>query len=359
MAVSFLHFRETPPPERVLRYSIPAPEKAAIHTFAISSDGHYLAIAAASEGKQQLWIRPLDTLAAQVLRGTEYATYPFWSPNSQSIGFFADGKLKRIDVNGGPAQTLCDAPNDRGGTWNRDGIIVFAPGNNGQLQRVAAVGGVPATATKLESNGNHRYPVFLPDGLRFFYISGQGVQLASLDSQSTRQVLADRSSIAWLPAPPGGRNGHLLFARENTLMVQPFDEKTLQPAGDLFPVAEQVSIGPQANHAQNSISSNGVMVYSGGSGFGENQLAWYDRAGKPLGNVGAPALIEGIALSPDERTVAWLRKGATSSAGIWLHDLVRGVDTRFTYDANNHEPVWSPDGRHIVYYSGRPGTADL
>jgi hypothetical protein len=283
MAVSFLHFRETPPPERVLRYSIPAPEKAAIHTFAISPDGHYLAIAAESEGKQQLWIRPLDTLAAQVLRGTEYATYPFWSPNSQSIGFFADGKLKRIDVNGGPAQTLCDAPNGRSGTWNRDGIIVFAPGNNGQLQRVAALGGVPTTATKLESNGNHRYPVFLPDGRRFFYISGQGVQLASLDSQSTRQVLADRSSIAWLPAPPGGRNGHLLFARENTLMAQPFDERTLQPAGDLFPVAEQVSIGPQANHGQNSISSNGVMVYSGGSGFGENQLAWYDRAGKPLG----------------------------------------------------------------------------
>jgi hypothetical protein len=172
-------------------------------------------------------------------------------------------------------------------------------------------------------------------------------------------VLAGRSSFAWLPAPAGSRNGYLLFARENTLMAQAFDEKTLQSAGDLFPVAEQVSIGPQTPHVQASISSNGVLVYWGGGGLGENQLAWYDRTGKPLGSVGAPASIENLALSPDERTVALTRRGSSTGADIWLHELARGADTRFTYDANNHQPVWSPDGRRIAYYALRSGLPDL
>jgi serine/threonine protein kinase/Tol biopolymer transport system component len=361
LAVSFVHFRETTPTERVLRYSIAVPEKSRIDTFAVSPDGHYLAIAAAGTGKRQLWVRPMETLAAQPLRGTEDATYPFWSPDSRSVGFFAEGKLKRIDVNGGPAQTLCDASVGRGGTWSRDGVIVFSVAT-GALQRVAAVGGVPAAVTKLEGTGSHRFPEFLPDGRLFLYYnsSGQGgVYVASLDSQSTRKVLADRSSFAWLPAPAGSRNGYLLFARETTLMAQPFDEKTLQPAGDLFPVAEQVSIGPHTPHAQASISSNGVLVYWGGGGFGENQLAWYDRTGKPLRSVGAPASIENLALSPDERTVALTRRGSSTGADIWLHELARGADTRFTYDANNHQPVWSPDGRRIAYYSLRSGLPDL
>src|SRR5439155_24317925 len=138
LVLAFLYFRQSPAPvERTLRYSIAAPEKTRIHTFALSPDGHYLAIAAQGDSKQQLWVRALDTLVAQALRSTDGATYPFWSPDSRSIGFFAEGKLKRIAVDGGPAQTLCDAPSGRGGTWNRDGVIVFAATGTSGLQRVA------------------------------------------------------------------------------------------------------------------------------------------------------------------------------------------------------------------------------
>src|SRR5439155_20862067 len=166
-------------------------------------------------------------------------------------------------------------PVGRGGTWNREGVIVFAPTNSGGLQRVAAVGGVPTPVTRIDGPGDHRFPKFLPDGRRFLYLFTQGpeekrgVYVASLDSEPARRVLADTSSPAWLPGPAGSKDGHLLFVREGTLMAQPFDAKTLQPSGDLFPVAEQVSVGPQQNHVQASISGNGVLIYWGGSGFGE------------------------------------------------------------------------------------------
>jgi serine/threonine protein kinase len=368
LAVGFLHFRETPPTERVLRYSIQAPEKSHIHTFALSPDGRYLAISQEVEGKTQLWVRPLDTLAAQALPGTGDATYPFWSPDSRSIGFFGAGKLKRIDVNGGPVQTLCDATTGRGGTWNRDGVIVFAPSNDGGLQRVAAVGGVPAPVTKIDGPGAHRFPVFLPDGRRFLYLSTEGpqdkvgVHVGSLGSEPTRQVLADQSSAAWLP-PQSSGNGYLLFLRKNTLMAQPFDSRILQSAGDMFPVAEPVSSGPVRNHALASISGNGVLVYWSGSRFGLIQLAWYDRGGKALGNVGPPANTGHFALSPDEKVVAVPRRSGgrgDTNMDIWLHELTRGVDTRFTFHASrNAAPVWSPDGRRIVFGSTRTGYSNL
>src|SRR5439155_4676879 len=289
LVLTFLYVRQSPPIERVMRYSIQAPEKTRIDTFAVSPDGRYLAIAA-GEGKRQLWIRPLDTVAPQPLRGTDGATYPFWSPDSRSIAFFAEGKLKRIAVDGGPAQTVCDALAGRGETWSPAGVIVFAAANGGPLLRVAAVGGVPTPATRIDGAGSHRYPHFLPDGRRFLYLfmsmggGGEpGIYVASLDSQPPRRLLADRSSMEWLQ-PPGARNGYLLLVRESTLMAQPLDSKTLQPAGDLFPVAERVSIGPHPSHALASISGNGVLVYWSGGSFGENQLAWYDRSGKRLGN---------------------------------------------------------------------------
>ncbi|MBI3694947.1 MAG: serine/threonine-protein kinase [Acidobacteria bacterium] len=214
LVLAFLYFGETPPAERVMRYSVPAPEKASIHSFAISPDGRYLAIAATAQGKRYLWVRALDALQPQLLPGTEEAANPFWSPDSRWIGFFAQGKLKKIAVSGGPAQTLCDAAAGRGGAWNRDGVILFAPSPTGPLFRVSAVGGVPVQVAKAEGGGTHRNPVFLPDGRRFLYqVTGgtadkAGVHVASLDGVAPRRVLADISNVAY--APPAARGANLL-----------------------------------------------------------------------------------------------------------------------------------------------------
>ncbi len=367
-ALAFLHFRGAPTgPEggpRVLRYSISPPEKTSIHSFAISPDGRSVAMAASAEGKRQLWLRALDAVQPQALAGTDEAQYPFWSPDSRWIGFFAQGKLRKIAASGGPAQTLCDAQDGRGGAWNRDGVIVFAPSPGAtSLHRVAAVGGMSTPVTKTERSP-HRFPVFLPDGRRFLYQDSRaaeekrGMLLGSLDSQPARRLLADNSNAAWVPPAAGSENAHVLFIRESTLMAQPVNPKTLQPAGELFPVAEQVSLWLNG-WAPVSASENGVLVYRAGSGGGGTQLSWHDRAGKELGKVGAPGQFWGFALSPDEKMVAVPRLTG-AGADIWLQEPARGVDTRFTFHASlNHQPVWSPDGRRIVFSSNRGGRSDL
>ena len=173
MPANILHFRETPPPEQTLRYTITAPENSTVHSLAISPNGRTLVIAAAVNGKQQLWLQPMDALQAQPMPFTEDVTYPFWSPDSRSIGFFAQSKLKRVAASGGPAQSLCDVPLGLGGSWNRDDIIVFSPNVSGiSIQRVPAAGGVPADVT--ESKGNLRHPVFLPEGRLSRGTAGRG-----------------------------------------------------------------------------------------------------------------------------------------------------------------------------------------
>jgi serine/threonine protein kinase len=243
---SFLYLRGTTRAGPVLRYSITAPENTTnLHSFAISPDGHLVAIAATVNGKRQLWLRPLDAFGARPMPGTEDATYPFWSPDSRYIGFFSQGKLKKVPASGGPPQSLCDVIDGRGGTWSRQDVIVFSPNTTPggvNLQRVLASGGAPADVTK--SKGNLLFPVFLPDSRHFLYLvigspeqpgapnaAGSGVYVASLDGNENRRVLADNSSVA-LTA------GTLLFIRENTLMAQHFDEASGIPEGEVFPVAE-------------------------------------------------------------------------------------------------------------------------
>jgi eukaryotic-like serine/threonine-protein kinase len=358
--LGFVHFRETPPAERTLRYTIALPENGGVHSLAISPDGRYVVIAPAA-GKRQLWLRPLDALQAQPMPTTEDATYPFWSPDSRYIGFFAQGKLRKIAVSGGPSQSLCDASGGRGGTWNRDDVILFSPGfNENVIRRVSAAGGVPSDVTK--TSLPVLFPTFLPDGRHFLYVTvasaaeQNGIYVASLDGKENRRVLPDASSPVFAPAA-GGDTGRLLFVRENNLMALPFNAGSRQASGDVFPVAEGVSL-VQNNFEPVSVSESGVLLYwSGGSnsGAGSNQIVWFDRSGKLL----EPALPQRGArmpsISPDEKMIAFARRTGTSE-DIWLRDLVRGTDRRFTSDpSQNLNPFWSPKGDRIVYRSNRGG----
>ncbi len=355
-ALAFIHFRETPPPEQTLRSSITLPENSTVHSLAISPDGRTLVIAAAVNGKRQLWLRSMDALQAQPMAFTDDAMLPFWSPDSRYIGFFAQGKLKKVAASGGPSQSLCDAPQGAGGSWNRDDVIVFAPDPTASFQRVAAAGGVPTDVTK--KMGFELYPVFLPDGRHFLYASlgapeATGIFVGSLDGKENRRVLADGSGAVFAPSARSNRNGHILFVRQNTLMAVPFDPVSAQIAGDVFPLADGVPLSGLA-YLPSTVSENGVLLYStGAAGGGASQLGWYDRTGKSLGPVGAPGSAY-AALSPDEKSVVYVRQ-ASVGTDLWVRDLNRGTETRFTSDGSNVIPFWSPRSDRIVFSSNRKG----
>jgi eukaryotic-like serine/threonine-protein kinase len=362
-ALAWTHFRETPPVDRVLRYSMDPPDKSSVHSFAVSPDGRMLAIAGTVQGKGHLWLRPLDTLQAQLLAGTDAAQYPFWSPDSRYIGFFAQGKLKKIAAAGGPAQSLCDAPLGRGGSWALDGTILFAPAPDSGLQRVSSAGGIPVVVTPKPKTSD-RFPALLSDGRHFVHIvtgtpEESGIHLGALDGKENRRLIADASSATYVPPAPGQRIGYLLFLRDSTLMAQPVDTRNLQLTGEMFPVAEHISFGANNNFAPVAASSNGVLVYQAGRAIVGAQMIWTDRAGKTLGQPSPPGGYWDLSLSPDEKTVA-ISKLDGANTDIWLHDIGRGTDTRLTFAAMNAASVWSPKSDRIAFASTRNGsTPDL
>jgi Tol biopolymer transport system component len=366
VALAVIHFGKTGTERQVIRAFIPVPEKS---TFAfigdrtgplmISPDGTRLVFSVrAPDGKQQLWLRPLRSDSAQPLAGTEGATHPFWSADSRSVAFFAEGKLKKIDAAGGPEQVLCDALDGRGGSWNREGTILFAPTFNGPLYEVYAGGGTPAQVTHLEEGENsHRYPHFLPDGRHFLYLARStqgvipGIYVGSLDSKEKKMLLHNRSNVIY--APPG----YLLFVRENTLMAQAFDTKNLSIHGDATPIGQGVLVNEPYSRSILSASDNGVLAYGGAGAPQPSQLRWLDRTGKRVGTVGEPGASSNPRLSPDGTKLA-VAIGDVSRAAtdIWVYDLVSGGRTRLTFDPSlNYEPIWSPDGKQIVFSSARRG----
>jgi len=377
-AVSFIHFRETPAAARPARFFVLPPEKASFGTapqvVTVSPDGTRLAFQASSVGGAgtQLWVRPLDSLSAQPLPGTENAGQQFWSWDSRYIAFYADGKLKKIAVAGGPAQVLCDFTGGGHGSWNRDGVILASGlasgigpniGGSTPIYRVSSAGGAPVAVTtvdKEQGETTHAWPHFLPDGNHFLYLAlnsdtaKSAIRVGSLDSKETKLLLNDQSFAMY--APPG----YLLFQRDGTLMAQPFDAAALVLTGDAFPIAEQVQTNTANGRTAFDVSENGVLVYRSSGGL-NTQLAWFDRSGRELSRIGEPGGYVSPKLSPDGKRVAVYRTTGVGTPGdIWINDLARNTQTRLTFDAaDDSVPLWSPDGSRIVFTSTRNNSFGL
>lgn len=368
VVLAFLYL-QVPSNERTsLVAFIPAPAKTTYHSYGfaagpvtVSPDGKMIAFTALSdEGKAMIYLRPLDAVKASPLPGTEQGYYPFWSPDSRWLGFFSfgTGKLKKIDIAGGPPVTICDAPNGRGGTWNVDGTILFTPNANNALVQVSAAGGVPTEVTHLDSSRNessHRWPVFLPDGKHFLYYSrtasfgaeaeGDALFVASLDLK-VHKLLLNSSANALVAG------GQLLFMRGASLMAQSFHSGSLELEGNATTLATGVINDLGFNLAVFSASQNGILAYQTGEGIAGARMAILDRTGKELGFIGD--IIEHFTprLSPDgRRIVTFIFEPKSRTSNLWVYDLQRGGGrTRLTSGLNiDTNPVWSPDGSKIAF----------
>lgn len=362
--VSLLSLRNGPPPEVPVHLSVALPENASVRSLALSPDGSKLVVAATIGSEYHLWVRPLNSPDLQPLAGTDEARVPFWSPDSRSIGFFAAGKLKTIPATGGPAQVLCEAGLGLGGTWNRDGVILFSSSVSRAIYRVQAAGGPCTAITK--PGGNRQFPEFLPDGRHFFYVvsgeeSSAGVYVGSLDEPNGRRVLGDVSSVAYAPPAGGRKHGYLLFRRDDFLIAQEFDAVALRTIGDVFRVAGHASSSNTAPQMAAAVAANGTLAYlvNGDSSVRNLQLTWFDRAGKELGKIGTPARVLGLSLSPDEKTVATTRAGSSVGvSSLWLYDAIRGAESRLTLGVGAvSSPVFSPDGARVVFAGAINGSS--
>jgi serine/threonine protein kinase len=353
---------------RVMRLSILPPEKATLiagQAPTVSPDGVHLVFAVTdATGRSMLYLRAIDSPMSQPLIGTEGGILPFWSPDSRELGFFAGGKLKKIEIMGGKPVTLADAPVPRGGSWSQDGLIIFTPAPPAPSLRISAAGGAPTPLNSVDMpNGvfPRWFPQFLPDGHHYLFLSGgakatgtRGIFVASLDSTEVKAILPSDFTAVYV------KPGYILFRRETMLMAQKFNADRLELAGDPFQVAEQIGFEGLTFQTLVSASDQGVLAYQS-LGVGKTQLAWFDREGKRLGVIGAPGDYSDLSLAPDDKRVAFSQADQdTGNVDIWVMDLASGTPSRFTFDtAVDFGPVWSAKGEEIVFASLREGAPNL
>jgi Tol biopolymer transport system component len=326
---------------------------------AVSPDGHQLAmVAREAAGITALWIRSLEANDAQRIAGTEGATIPFWSPDGQFLGFFAQGKLKKVAVRGGPPQNICSTTAGLGASWSLSGNIVFNPINRAPLMRVSAAGGTPQQVSTLEplrQENSHRWPSFLPDGRHFLFTARSGrkentaVYVGSLDSKDIKRLLTEQSNASYVPP------GYLLFGRDGTLMAQRFDAAKLEMSGEAFPITGGIDQETPSASTFFSVSSDGNVLAYVEASRPVDQLTWFGRDGSKLSVVGAPGRYIQPRLSPDGKQLAVVTPDPeTGNRDIWLMELETGSKTRFTSNpANDWWPAWSPDGAYIAFASDR------
>ena len=356
------------------RALIPAPENTVLGgknlpsdsqglSIALSPNGRHLVFGATSaDGVWRLWVRPLDGGSAQLLAGTENGIRPFWSPDGRSVAFFADNKLKRVDIAGGRVLTVCEHPDfyrGGGGTWNADEVILFATAlgrrRSGRLHRVPATGGTATAVTTIDTKAVYSLdsaPFFLPDGRHFLYTHTStetpSVYVRSIDGPET--LLLEGVANAQYA------QGRLLFLRGTTLMAQPFDAGGGVLMAEAAPVVEGIAIDPNSRTGLFSVSATGLLAYQAGTGGMVSQLTWFDRTGKAAGVLGEQADYNTVNLSQDGTRAAVSLRDASGNMDVWVVDVVRGIRTRFTFDPDNeNQGIWSPDGTRIVFDSARKG----
>jgi Tol biopolymer transport system component len=366
-AILFYHPAQ---PLRSIRAVIDPPEKTTLNLTGdsagppvLSPDGASIAFAAtAADGKTALWVRPTSTLEARMLPGTAGATFPFWSPDSRSLGFFAESKLKTIDLSGGSAQVICDASLGRGAAWGPGDVILFSAGPTSPLMRVSASGGTPAPFTTIDAaqHTSHRWPFFLPDGKHFLYLamnhdpakSGNDMlYYASLDGRENRPLFRSQSNAIYA-------DGFLLFGRGDQLIAQAFDPASGKLSGGPQTVVAGVMNDSSTWHMDASASSDGLLIFASGAS-GDVQLVWVDRDTKQISTIADKLTdLQVAVISPQgDRVAMQINAGATD---IWVLDLARGVRTRLTFGpVANTVPIWSPDGVWLAYVSPRDGHFNL
>lgn len=326
---------------------------------ALSPDGRRVAfVAQEASGNAEIWVRSLDSQESQRIAGTEGAIGPFWSPDGQFLGFFAQRKLKKIALEGGPPQNICTTTPGLGATWSPSGDIVFNPTNRAPLMRVAAAGGTPQQLTTLDASrheNSHRWPSFLPDGRHFIFTArsnekeNTAIYIGSLDSKETKRLLTEQSNAVY--AAPG----YLLFGRQGTLMAQRFDAGKLELSGEPFPVAANIDQETPSANAFFSVSRDGSVITFHEATTSLEELTWFDRGGHPEGVIGAKGLYGSPRLSPDGgRLAVWIPDPESGNRDIWIIDVATGIRTRFTSNpANDWMPAWSPDGAYLAFSSDR------
>jgi len=360
------YVRRAPAPPLQTRFEIaPPPELATVGSPRLSPDGRHLVFRGVdSTGIAQLWLRAMDSVEARPLAGTEGAKgdrRPMWSPDSRYVAFFVGDKLKKVPVAGGPAQTICDA-DGADGSWSTSGEILYDGDDTAPLMRVPAAGGIAKPEVSLEDLkdvSSLGWPEFLPDGEQFIYLAETSdeetsVMIQSLDSKERRILTTSDSRVQYVEP------GYLVYVLNGMLVAHPFDADAGTLTGDPVPLADSIGVSA-VGLADFSASHNGTLAYRGGQ-TGARQLLWRDRAGRELGQVGEPAEYRSTSFSPDGKRVAVaVVDSNAANLDVWIHDLERGVASRFTFDPGyDVTPIWSPDGSRIVFSSNRSeGSAAL